>query len=60
MNIDIKTKVVVLSKVLQELTKDKPQKEVFELIQKIHNQTVQEIYDKTSRIPICQLSVVEQ
>ena len=58
MNIDIKTKVLVLSKVLQELTKDKPPKEVYNLIQKTHNETIQEIYDKTVRIPTCKLTVV--
>jgi hypothetical protein len=53
MNVDLKTKILVLSKTLQELTKDLPQKQVLDTIKRIHNETVQEIYDKTIKTPSC-------
>jgi len=60
MLVDIKTKILVLSRVIQELTKDKRPTETIAMIQNIHNQTVDEIYSKTIANPKCNITVVNQ
>lgn len=60
MLVDTNTKLIVLSRVVQELTKDKPPNQVMMMIQNIHNKTVQEIYQKTTAYPKCHITVIEQ